>query len=244
MSELEALERQLEADRAALARSLDTLSTSLSPDRVGAELKATIQSCSGELGNQAWHAARGNPAAFALVTAGLGLLLTGAGKRAAPERRAPLANDPNAAMVGFDERVEKADKAMKKEQKPMNTPHPKASRLRAALDYGLDKLPDAARRRVIKAREAAAEAQEKVEAQADRMARKTKSFAHDQPLAAGALAFGVGALIGAMLPSSRREDQLLGAHRDAMMQRARDALREEIEALGASAQETHHRESA
>lgn len=242
MPDLDTLEARLEADRAALVQSLDALTASLSPDRVKNEISSTVQACGGELGSQVWRAARDNTAAFSLVGAGLGLLLTGVGKRSTPSNTTGQARDPKAAMIGFDDRVRKADMALKeKEITAMTSTHSKASRLRAALDSGLDKLPEASRQRVIKAREAAAEAQEKVEAQAARLARKTSTFAYEHPLAAGALGLGVGALIGALLPSSRSEDQMLGAQRDAMMQRAKDALQQELETLSTSAQEKLNR---
>lgn len=41
----------------------------------------------------------------------------------------------------------------------------------------------------------------------------------EQPLVIGAIAVGVGALFGALLPSTQREDQLLGAQRDRVKQR-------------------------
>ncbi|MEM9580393.1 MAG: DUF3618 domain-containing protein [Pseudomonadota bacterium] len=244
MPDLETLETQIEQDRKALGRSLDALSATVAPDHIAGQIGATAEAYGGALGTQAWRAARDNPAAFALVGAGLGLLLTGTGTREVQAGQQRRAVDPNAALVGFDERVAKADTKMKEEMTGMIYPEPQASRLRAALDHGLDKLPDASRNRVLKARKAAIEAQEKVEAQAARMARKTKTFAHEQPLAVGALALGVGALIGALVPSSRKEDELMGAHRDALMRRAEETLRTELDRFGTAAQDQLHKQSA
>jgi ElaB/YqjD/DUF883 family membrane-anchored ribosome-binding protein len=140
-------------------------------------------------------------------------------------------------LADFDARVEAADTAMKKEMTGMTDTAPRAARLRAAMDKGLERLPAASRDRVVKARKAALKAQEKFEAQAERISRKSRSFAHDQPLATGALALGVGALVGALLPGTRREDALLGAQRDALMHDARQILREEMEKLHTAASE-------
>ncbi|WP_371225291.1 DUF3618 domain-containing protein [Roseovarius sp. 2305UL8-3] len=244
MADLDTLEAQVEQDRAALSRSLDALTATVAPDHIAQQIGSTAQAYGGELGTQAWRAARDNPAAFALVGAGLGLLLTGAGTRDEKAVRRTNSVAPNDALTGFDQRVAKADAEMKEEMTGMIDPEPKASRLRAALDHGLDKLPDASRNRVMKAREAAIEAQEKVEAQAARMARKTKTFAHEQPLAVGALALGVGALIGALMPSSRKEDELMGAHRDALMRDAEKTLRAEMEKLGTGAMDQLSRHTA
>ena len=50
------------------------------------------------------------------------------------------------------------------------------------------------------------------------------------------VALGVGALIGALLPSTKREDALLGEHRDAVMARAHLALKKEMEKVHYAAQ--------
>jgi len=101
--------------------------------------------------------------------------------------------------------------------------------LREKLNDGLEALPTTARDRVLKARKAALSAQEKVELQARKAAQKSQTFMHDQPLAVGALAVGMGALIGALLPSTRREDDLLGEHRDTVMSVAKSTLHEELD---------------
>jgi len=106
---------------------------------------------------------------------------------------------------------------------------PRAAWLREKLNDGLDALPDSARTRVLDARKAALDAQERVEAQARKAAQKSQTFMHNQPLAVGALAVGMGALIGALLPSTRREDELLGEHRDAVMAVAKNTLQDELD---------------
>lgn len=246
MPDLETLETQVERDRAALVHSLDALTQTVAPERIVSEVSKTAETYGGELGQQAWRAARDNPAAFALVGAGLGLLLTGTGTRApqpTASKRPTALKDPNAAFIGFDERVAKADSKIKEEMTGMTDHAPKASRLRAALDHGLDALPAASRTRVRKARQAVIDAQEKVEAQAAAAARKSKTFAHEQPLAVGALALGVGALLGALVPASRKEDELMGAQRDALMQSAQETLRAEMDKASMAAQEKLHQMS-
>lgn len=49
----------------------------------------------------------------------------------------------------------------------------------------------------------------------------------EQPLALGAIGIALGALIGATLPPTRREDELLGTTSDHMKQRASDVARQE-----------------
>src|SRR6056297_228972 len=176
--ELSDIERRLAEDRDALARSLDLLSNTLSPDRLKTEASETANRLGSEIGGEAWRAARENPAAFALVGAGLALLLSGAGKRSeqAARHRARMAEaddpatvPPMEAMDGFDDRVARADARMRVGIAEEERRSASSQRLRSALNTGLEKLPPKARLRVIQAREQAISAQEAVE----RRARQT-----------------------------------------------------------------------
>lgn len=242
MRDFDEMERKVSSDRARLSASLEALHAVVNPEAVTRQVSETARSAGGELGVQAWSAARANPAAFALVGTGLALLLTGAGTRsdndaaiaksAHPRRPDSKTVSPKEAMAGFDARVEQAQDQMNEEMTGMiDDPSPRAERLRAALDRGLDRLPSAARTRVVNARRAALAAQERVEKHADRAAAKARGFHEEQPLAAGALALGFGALLGALLPSTRREDALLGRERDALMRRAQETFHAEMDKL-------------
>jgi hypothetical protein len=57
----------------------------------------------------------------------------------------------------------------------------------------------------------------------------------EQPLVIGAIGVAVGAVLGASLPSTRREDQMMGGTRDELMHSARDAVGEQAEAVKESA---------
>ena len=226
------IETRVANDRAKLADTLDTLSRTLSPDT----LNRTIQGYGGDIGQQAIDTARKNPAAFVLGGAGLALLISGAGQsRQRDHTPASQARDPQDALVGFDARVAEADAAIRSEATGEMQKRPSAHRMRAAVDKGLDKLPPAARERVLKARKSAILAQEAVEKRARRAARSTRTFVHEQPVATGAIALGLGALVAALLPGTRREDALLGERRDALMRRAHAMLQAEIAALGDTA---------
>jgi len=235
--DLNDIEAQVARDRADLARSLDILGETLSPDRLKDQAARTADSLGKDIGGQAWDAARENPAAFALVGAGLALLLSGAGRRGETDGHvsaSPQAAESPEAMQGFDERVAKADAQIRRTAQPPAQPSRRqatARHLRDTLSHGLDKLPPDARRHVTNARLAAIDAQETVERHAARIAQKSSAFVTDQPIAVGAAAFGIGALIATILPGTRPEDETMGRTRDALMARAGDALRTETEAM-------------
>lgn len=236
MPSLKTAETQVEHSRQQLAQSLDALSATVDPARLADQVSSTMHSYGGEIGRQAWSAARANPAGFALMGAGLGLLLVGTGSRPEERTTPPQAVPPHKAMDGFDERLSAADADMKKEMTNMSTASKyTAASLRKSLMNGLDKLPEGARKRVIDARRAALAAQEKIEARSREVAASSRTFHHQQPLAVGALALGMGALIGALLPSTKREDEMLGHKRDALMSKAQHTLEEEMSRLSAAA---------
>lgn len=225
MSDLRRIEDSVARDRDALNQTLSVLTDALEPRRVAHELKTQMESYGGELGQQAWSTAKRNPAALALVGAGIALAISGTGARAKTD--AP-ARPKTKADLSFEERVARADKQMQEETYPMTGRAISAAKMHSALEQGLDGLPPAARKRVVAARKAAIGMQHKIETQAKKATKAASSFANQQPLATGALAFGFGALVAAMLPGTRREDEALGAQRDALLSKAHGVLRDEM----------------
>ncbi len=239
MSDIEHISERVEADRARLAQSLDSLTDTVNPQSLAREVSAAANDIGGDLAQKAWGTLRENPAGGLLMAIGVGLLASGAQSRPAPRQRPQrIATEPTIAMVGFDARVAQADAEIRGEMTGELEPQPQASRMKAALDSGLEKLPPKARKRVVKARRAAIAAQENVERQARRAARKTSGFVHEQPLTAGALALGFGVLAASLLPGTRKEDALMGKRRDALMAEARNALEEEMLKVKAQAENT------
>lgn len=54
-------------------------------------------------------------------------------------------------------------------------------------------------------------------------------FINDNPLAAGALALGIGALLGALLPSTEKENAWMGETRDRLVHQAREVVEQTVE---------------
>lgn len=222
-SELTDLESDVARDRVALSKSLDTLAVSLSPDRIATQVSATASHYGGEISQQLLSTARANPAALALVGTGIALLMSGAGQRREPGPR-PQPNTPTRTPAT------PATPATPTVQ-PVASKGPSAKRLRAALDHGLDRLPPKARKQIRKARLAAIHIQEDLERRAAKLSRASQEGVAAQPLVAGGLAFGLGAIAAALLPQTRQEDALLGEKRDALMAEARDILQQEMRSL-------------
>jgi ElaB/YqjD/DUF883 family membrane-anchored ribosome-binding protein len=170
--------------------------------------------------------------------------------RVRPTSPGLAASEPR--MAGFDERVAAAERAAARDARqgdpdmhdPAIHPHDRsagatagrgmrnsvrgsARALRERLNDGLDRMPDEARRRVVRARLAAIEAQHEVERQLRHSADYARHTARENPLMLGALALGIGAAIGAALPRTSAENHAVGAYRDRMMDEADRIFREE-----------------
>lgn len=160
----------------------------------------------------------------------------------------PGLSQPAAPMAGFDSRVAAADRAMRHEETEgddimsmtdnaysdtadeggfRDRARQSADTMRARLHDGLDKLPDAARARILSARLKAIEAQSAVEAQIMRGTNGMRRTARENPLLVGAIAFGLGAAIAAALPRTSVENRSVGAHRDSLLDEADRIFREE-----------------
>jgi hypothetical protein len=98
---------------------------------------------------------------------------------------------------------------------------------RAKVHDARAKVSGAAHGAATRAKGVAHTASTKVTSGALRARDATVRTYGEQPLVLGAIAVGVGALLGALLPSTQREDELLGAQRDRVKQRV-DAASAEV----------------
>ena len=93
---------------------------------------------------------------------------------------------------------------------------------------------------VDSAQEAAGDLADTVQYGASRVEDQFQHLLHTNPLAVGAIAVGVGAAVGAGLPRTRREDQMVGPVRDRVMEQAQDTAEELRDRVQHVAQEAQH----
>jgi hypothetical protein len=97
-------------------------------------------------------------------------------------------------------------------------------------------MSEAARLRVMRARQAAYEAQRGMEERFGEYASSGQRAYEQQPLLAGLIAAGIGAAIAAALPRTEREDEMFGAYRDQAFDEADRVFHEEAAKLRAVAE--------
>jgi len=101
------------------------------------------------------------------------------------------------------------------------------SDLRDRFSAGLDNLPPESRDRIVAARERAYQAVLQAEQTGRDVIRDPGRALEEHPLVAGAVAFAVGAAVGAALPGTDVENRTFGSERDRLMSDASRMLREE-----------------
>ncbi|MCU9850235.1 DUF3618 domain-containing protein [Defluviimonas sp. WL0024] len=99
--------------------------------------------------------------------------------------------------------------------------------MRASFRDGLDDLSEAARYRIVRAREQAYAARLRAERTARGGGREMGQLIEEHPMVAGVVAMALGAAFAAALPRTRTEDRAFGADSDRLMDAAAELLRDE-----------------
>jgi len=223
------LEKDADQHRAGLADAIGDFTEAVSPDRLGRQAIDDAAEFGRNATNSLVQSAKDNPVGLALVGIGAAILVAGG----AAHQKGGFSDAKSASGPSQDDRIERAaERNMKRTQIAAGRPAgPSASSMRKMLDRGLDKLGPDARDRVISMRLKAIDAQESAERYARGAAKTAVDTHNSQPFITGLVAAGVGGLLGALLPSTRQEAELLGARRDELMRAAEERLRAEISDL-------------
>lgn len=102
-----------------------------------------------------------------------------------------------------------------------------AKQMRDQFSHGTEDMSDAARDRIISAREQAMQAYHRVSDAAQKGGTQLADFYDNQPLVIGALGLALGAAIGALAPRTQMEDDIMGAQRDHLFAEAERIYDEE-----------------
>ena len=116
----------------------------------------------------------------------------------------------------------------------------KASEVGQRISETTSALTSRARDATRSARERMAGSAEGVQSRAGQIGQRSQQqyyrtkdrfgqMADEQPLMLGALGLAVGTILGALLPSTRREDELMGQKRDELLEGTKQVAREQAE---------------
>lgn len=229
---IETARAEADAHRDGLVNALSNLLSSRYPDQLGKAATGQVADTARMAAHQGIKVARANPASLVLIGAGLAMLALPARQKSTSHADA-AASQP--LTEGADARMAKADARHLQEARikadRVDVGPGRAQALRVKLDEGLGKLGPEARARVRAARLKAVSAQEQLEQQAAKLSTTLRESHEARPLMSLVATAGIGALIGALLPTTQRETEMLGAKRDQLLRDAEAVLREEIAEL-------------
>lgn len=220
MPDAEELERNAETHRAQLTDRISALSALVTPQAAAQRAVGQTADLGQTVTKALFDGAKNAPSGFVLVGIGAAMIALNSSRNG---KTPPTERDQ---MDAQQDRTARLTRPVQQGAKAQS-----ASVLRKSLDKGLDKLPPDARARVTEARLKVIEAQEKLDRQARRSAEQARKTHQGQPFLTGVIAAGIGALIGALLPSTKAEADLMGAARDRMMRDAEALLQAELAQL-------------
>jgi hypothetical protein len=239
----EQIQRDIRQTRTEMSETLDAIRDKFSPGQLLDQALTYFKSSNsgdgtgvGEAASQ-WASNLGdtikqNPVPVALIGAGLAWLMMGGGSRrtARPGPHPHLYDAYDAPVYdAYDAPVSMAHGAQE---------HSGGLKERAGeMASGVQERMSAAGERVgamaASARERVGDTADRLRHQARQQGGKTQEtfnyLRDEQPLVLGALGFALGAALGAGLPPTQREDELMGETRDQVVQRAQELGEEQLD---------------
>lgn len=226
-----AIEAGLERDRSALASTIDELTHRASIDYIAREALGLIKMNTGDATRSAERALRDNPMAFGLMGLGLAwLLLGGKGGKTNGATHALHADDPDpdwhrdigtlrTRAVEMLHRIEEEARSsldsLKDQARDFAAERAQVvddftAEFRRNLSSGLDHLAESARDQIIAARQQTYAAYLRAERVVKGGTDEVISLVDEHPVAAGAAALAVGAVIGLAVIKAGQQDRTEG----------------------------------
>lgn len=228
--ETDRIEADLNESRHRLNDTLAALGDKLSPGQMLDEVLGLAQGQAGEFAKKLGGQVKDNPLPTLLIAAGVGMLLINRGHgsrssmsdddwhqerryRSLEEARWNTTRLAGESDSDFEERVHHAYAgALGLKQRAGEAVHEFKARVGRAVDGAREAAEDVrarASQMLSSAKHAAAHQAENLSQRASEVRHKAESFYDETPLAAGAIALAVGALIGASTPLSHPERETL-----------------------------------
>ncbi|MDP3492233.1 MAG: DUF3618 domain-containing protein [Hyphomonadaceae bacterium] len=238
MKSAEEVEREVEASRGELDRTMEALKDKMTPGQLFDEATRAMGGAGQQVFSKFVEQARENPMPLAVMGLGLAWLMTSSNKTryapSSPLEPRSFSSDRGGASLG-----EVLHNVEAKASDAMSTVKDKASDAVAAAKEKLASATSEAGAAGRNLSASAGSAVEKAGAYGRQAQRGLMDALDREPLLIGGLAALVGAAIGAALPSTQVEDQMVGSTRDRLVDKGKDALQEGLEKAGEVAQSAY-----
>lgn len=258
-----ALEREATRTRHEIDQTVQEIEQRLSPGQLLDQVMGTVREHGGELGRNLGGQIKENPAALILTGVGLAWLTLGQGRT--PRRESPPSQEISSPTYASSapSRTGNADTSKSTGSSVKSSIKEASSSLKGAASSTRDRyivakhtVADSAHRgkaRIEDAKlhlhESASNLSERTRVRMQHTSQQAKDLYDEHPLLVGGLGVALGAALGAFLPHTETEDELVGERSDAVTDklkteashqydRARDKAKQAIEDTGDSLKST------
>lgn len=220
------LEREIDQKRAEIGNIVHALESKLSPGELIDTALGYVKGGSGEFLGNLSTTVKANPVPTLLTTVGLIWLMAG-------QNRQPHSNvtttsySPGSSGPSMGEKLSAKTDSLKQQGADLKD---KASQMTHNVSESLGNAR-------ARASDSSRQASTRLKGSAERAQGGFNQLLQEQPLALGAIGIAIGALIAAAVPSSRREDEMLGEASDRVTDQLRHKAEEGYQKVSAKGEE-------
>ena len=215
----EQIEREIEATRDRMSQNIDALGERLSPARIKERAKEKVRYTGSRVGN----VVRDNAVPIGLVGAGVTWMMLKRGDHSGPRDRRRYTNGYSGPERRFSERSTSGLRSTV--EKVTDTVGHAAGNVADSVSGAASTVKEKAGEIAHRAGELRGEAKEKARDMRVRAKGSLERNIEENPLAIAAGAAVVGIALGLLFPASRRENELMGATRDRLVDTTKETVR-------------------
>jgi len=229
------IRHEIDRTRDRIDRKLDTIESRLTAREIGFDAWSAVREGGMTAANKAWRGMQDHPMPATMIAAGIGWLLyeSGSGRRSSEAASGAASSVRESAGRAKDRLADAGGRISEAASSTADRVSERASEAVSAVRENVSQI-------AASTKEHAAEITDAVKEQAYRMKETTRARAQqaregfwqlleEQPLAMGAAFIVAGIAAGLAIPTSRREDQLMGATRDRFLDSAKETGRGALE---------------
>jgi ElaB/YqjD/DUF883 family membrane-anchored ribosome-binding protein len=225
------IQEDIQQTRAEMNHTLHALERKLSPGQLTDQLLGYFRGAgeeSGEFATNLGRSIKNNPVPVTLLGIGLGWLMIAGSEK--PERRQP---QPYRGPIITPSTVTAETESSHKRERVGQAASDKIHEASDKINERAEQMVHGAREKVEQVTETARHQVKHLSDQARHQAERAKRGAtymlQEHPLVLGSIGLAIGAALGAGLPPTRREDELMGEKRDELLEQAKATGREQLD---------------
>ncbi len=218
----EQIQRDIQRTQSEIGETLEAIKRRLSPEEIMNRATAYLRAGPGEFGRNLGRTIRDNPVPVALIGVGIGWLMFGGSRRSS--RTISAAPIEGGTSPG-DWEVKSGSHLPERLRHALDRSRSRASEARDKVRSAGERMREmghAGGERLSHLGHDLRSGGRRVGEYGQRMWHELEEQWYEHPLVMGALAFGIGAAVAVALPSTRREEELVGGPARDLMERARE----------------------